>query len=184
MTQSRVVDAPGTPVPNSPMQLTSSNFGSPDGSGSDLDGVGTRSGSNTEGKLDALLSGGGVGEGGGRGEGGSRRESGVEKGCGREGGGWGKVERSGVGCGVGGERRRGGGGEEGRGVEWERRWEEWGGGGGGGVGVCGRVCGREGGEGEGRGWGVRRRGVGRGRGGRVCSAKSVNFVCDDMSTMS
>ena len=44
MSQSRVVDASGTPVPNSPMQLT------------DLDGMGTRSGSTTDEKLDALLS--------------------------------------------------------------------------------------------------------------------------------
>ena len=56
MSQSRVVDASGTPVPNSPTQLTSSNFGSPDGPGSDLDGMGTRSGSTTDEKLDALLS--------------------------------------------------------------------------------------------------------------------------------
>ena len=48
--------ASGTPVPNSPLQFTSSNFGSPDGPGSDLDGVGTRSGSTTDEKLDALLS--------------------------------------------------------------------------------------------------------------------------------
>ena len=38
------------------MQLTSSNFGSPSGSGSCLDGMGTRSGSTAEEKLDALLS--------------------------------------------------------------------------------------------------------------------------------
>ena len=56
MSQSRVVDASGTPVLNSPIQLTSLNFGSPDGSGSDLDGMGTRSGSTTDEKLDALLS--------------------------------------------------------------------------------------------------------------------------------
>ena len=56
MTQSRVVDASGTPVPNSPMQLTSSNFGSPSNPGPDLDGMGTRSGSTTDEKLDALLS--------------------------------------------------------------------------------------------------------------------------------
>ena len=46
MSQSRVVVASGTQVPNSPMQLT----------GSDLDGMGTRSGSTTDEKLDALLS--------------------------------------------------------------------------------------------------------------------------------
>ena len=58
MSQSRVVDAPGTPVPNSPMQFTSSNVGSPNGSGSgsDLDGMGNRSGSTTDEMLDALLS--------------------------------------------------------------------------------------------------------------------------------
>ena len=33
------------------MQLTSSNFGSPNGPGSDLDGMGTRSGSTTDEKL-------------------------------------------------------------------------------------------------------------------------------------
>ena len=38
------------------MQLTSSNFGSFHGSGSDLDGTDTRSGSTTDEKLDALLS--------------------------------------------------------------------------------------------------------------------------------
>ena len=37
------------------MQLTSSNFGSPNGPGSDLDGVGTRSGSTKDEKLDASL---------------------------------------------------------------------------------------------------------------------------------
>ena len=48
MSQPRVVvDASGTPVPNSPTQLSSSNFGSLLGSGSDLDGMGTRSGSTT-----------------------------------------------------------------------------------------------------------------------------------------
>ena len=51
MSQSRVVDTSGTQVPNSPMQLTSSNFGSPNGPGSDLDGMGTRSGSTTDEKL-------------------------------------------------------------------------------------------------------------------------------------
>ena len=56
MSQSRVVDASGTPVPNSPIQLTSSNFGSFHGSGSDLDGTGTRPGFTTEEKLDAFLS--------------------------------------------------------------------------------------------------------------------------------
>ena len=56
MSLSRVVDASGTQVPNSPMHLTSSNFGSFNGSGSDLDGMGTRSGSTTDDKLDALLS--------------------------------------------------------------------------------------------------------------------------------
>ena len=44
------------PVPNSPMQLSSSNFGSLRRSGSDLDGMGTRSESTTDEKLDALLS--------------------------------------------------------------------------------------------------------------------------------
>ena len=42
------------PIP--PAQASSSNFGSPNGSGSDLDGMGTRSGSTTDEKLDALLS--------------------------------------------------------------------------------------------------------------------------------
>ena len=56
MSQSGVVDASGTPVLNSPLQLSSSNFGSLNGSGSDLDGMGTRSGSTTDEKLDALLS--------------------------------------------------------------------------------------------------------------------------------
>ena len=45
----------GTNVPISPAQASSSNFGSPYGSGSDLDGMGTRSGSSTDEKLDALL---------------------------------------------------------------------------------------------------------------------------------
>ena len=56
MSQPRVVDASGTPVPNSPMLLSSSNFGSPNVPGSDLVGMGTRSGSTTYEKLDALLS--------------------------------------------------------------------------------------------------------------------------------
>ena len=56
MSQPRVVDASGTPVPNSPMQLSSSNFGSLHGSGSDLDGMGTRSESTTDEKLGTLLS--------------------------------------------------------------------------------------------------------------------------------
>ena len=56
MSQPRVVVACGTPVPHSPMPLSSSNFGSLRGSGSDLDGVGTRCGSTTGEKLDALLS--------------------------------------------------------------------------------------------------------------------------------
>ena len=56
MSQPLVVDASDTPVPNLPMQLTSSNFGSFHGSGSDLDGMGTRSRSTTDEKLDALLS--------------------------------------------------------------------------------------------------------------------------------
>ena len=56
MSQTHVVDASGTPVPVSPMQFTSSNFGSPNGPGSDLDGMGTRSGSTTDEKLDVLLS--------------------------------------------------------------------------------------------------------------------------------
>ena len=55
MSQSRAIDASGTPVPKSPMQLISSNFGSFNGSGSDFDGMGTRSGSTTDEKLDALL---------------------------------------------------------------------------------------------------------------------------------
>ena len=55
MSQLRVVDSSGTRVPNSPMQFTSSNFGSPNGPGSDVDGVDTRSGSTMDGKLDASL---------------------------------------------------------------------------------------------------------------------------------
>ena len=51
-----MVDASGTPVPYSPKQFTSSNLGSPSGSGSDLDGMGTRPGRTTDEKLDALLS--------------------------------------------------------------------------------------------------------------------------------
>ena len=39
MSQPRVVDASGTPVPHSPMQHSSSNFGPLHGSGSDLTGV-------------------------------------------------------------------------------------------------------------------------------------------------
>ena len=46
----------GTNVPISPAPAPSSNFGSPNGSGSDLDGMGTRSGSTTDEMLDALLS--------------------------------------------------------------------------------------------------------------------------------
>ena len=53
MSQSRV--ASGTRVPNSPMQLTSSNFGSPNGPGSDRDGMSTRFGSTTDEKLDVSL---------------------------------------------------------------------------------------------------------------------------------
>ena len=56
LSQPRVVDASGTLVLNSPMQFSSSNFGSLNGSGSDLDGLGTRSGGTTDEKLDALLS--------------------------------------------------------------------------------------------------------------------------------
>ena len=56
MSQPRVVDASGTQVPNSPMQLTSSNYGSFRGSGSDFGGMGTRSRSTTDEKLDAFLS--------------------------------------------------------------------------------------------------------------------------------
>ena len=55
MSQSRVVDTSGTRVPNSPMQLTSSNFESPNGPGSDLDGMGTRSGGTKNEKLDVSL---------------------------------------------------------------------------------------------------------------------------------
>ena len=39
-----VVDASDRPVPKSPVQISSSNFGSPNDSGSDLDGMGTRPG--------------------------------------------------------------------------------------------------------------------------------------------
>ena len=46
----------GTNVPISQAQASSSNFGSLHGSGSDLDGMDTRSGSITDEKLDALLS--------------------------------------------------------------------------------------------------------------------------------
>ena len=44
MSQSRVVDASDKPVPDSPVQFHSSNFVSLNGSGSDLDGTGTRPG--------------------------------------------------------------------------------------------------------------------------------------------
>ena len=56
MSQARVVDASGTPVLNSPMQVTSSDFGPLNAPNSDLDGIGTRSGSTTDEILDALLS--------------------------------------------------------------------------------------------------------------------------------
>ena len=46
----------GTHVPISPAQASSSNSGSLDGPGSDFDGMGIRSGSTTDEKLDALLS--------------------------------------------------------------------------------------------------------------------------------
>ena len=45
----------GTDVTISLAQASSSNMGSPDGSGSDLDGMGTRSGSTTDEMLDALF---------------------------------------------------------------------------------------------------------------------------------
>ena len=50
----RVSDGTNVPIP--PAQASSSNFGSPNGSGSDLDGMGTRSGSTTDEELDVLLS--------------------------------------------------------------------------------------------------------------------------------
>ena len=54
MSQPRVVvGASGAPVPNSPTQLSSSNFGS-HGSGSDLDGMGTRSGSTAIAQIPAI----------------------------------------------------------------------------------------------------------------------------------
>ena len=57
MSQSRVVDdASGKWFSNRLMQLTSSNFGSRNGSGSDLHGMGNRSGSTTDEELDALFS--------------------------------------------------------------------------------------------------------------------------------
>ena len=56
MSHPRVVDASDRPVPNSPMQFTSSNFDSRNGSGSDLDGMGNRPGITADEKLDALLS--------------------------------------------------------------------------------------------------------------------------------
>ena len=46
----------GTNMPIPPSQASSPNYGSPDGSGSDLDGMGTCSGSTTDEKLNALLS--------------------------------------------------------------------------------------------------------------------------------
>ena len=49
-------DASDRPVPESPVQFTTSNVGSPDGSGSDLDGMGTRPGITGDEKLDAILS--------------------------------------------------------------------------------------------------------------------------------
>ena len=51
---SRVSDGTNVPIP--PARAYSSNFGSLHGSGSDLDGMGTRLGSTTDEKLDALLS--------------------------------------------------------------------------------------------------------------------------------
>ena len=51
-----VVDASDRPVPKSPVQFTSTNLGSTNGSVSDLDGMGTRPGVTTDEKLDALLS--------------------------------------------------------------------------------------------------------------------------------
>ena len=56
MSQPRVVDASGTPVPDSPMQFSSSNVGSPHGSGHDLDGMGTCFGNTLDEKFDALVS--------------------------------------------------------------------------------------------------------------------------------
>ena len=50
----RVSDGTNVPIP--PAQASSSNFGSPNGSVSDFDFMGTRSGSTTDEKLDALLS--------------------------------------------------------------------------------------------------------------------------------
>ena len=49
-------DASDRPVPESPVQFTTSSFGFPDGSGSDLDGMGTRLGITEDEKLDAILS--------------------------------------------------------------------------------------------------------------------------------
>ena len=49
-------DASDRPVPKSPVQFTSSTCGSLNGSGSDLDGMGTRPGITADVKLDALLS--------------------------------------------------------------------------------------------------------------------------------
>ena len=56
MSHTRVVDASDRPVPKSLVQFTSSNFGSPNGCGSDLDGMGTRHFVTVDEKLDALLS--------------------------------------------------------------------------------------------------------------------------------
>ena len=51
-----VDDASDRPVPESPVQFTTSSFGFPNGSGSDLDGMGTRLGITEDEKLDAILS--------------------------------------------------------------------------------------------------------------------------------
>ena len=56
MSHPRVVDAFDRPVPKSPVPFSSSNFGSPNESGSDLDGMGTPPGITADEKLGALVS--------------------------------------------------------------------------------------------------------------------------------
>ena len=52
----RVDDASDRPVPPSPVQLSSSNFGSLNGSGPDIDGLATRPGTSSDEKFDGNLS--------------------------------------------------------------------------------------------------------------------------------
>ena len=56
MSTTQFCDASDRPVPTSPVQLISSNFGSLDGSGPDVDDVVTRLGTTSDEKLDTILS--------------------------------------------------------------------------------------------------------------------------------